>query len=502
MNQKKLFAHPVGKTATLIFASVLIVLAFVIALNTLLGALPIRYTQYNLAKLNDYKLSGASRDWLKNLDTDVDVYLICTGGEALADRDLRGFLEEYANVSDRITVQVIDPRADGALITRFGGVWPSDNSVIVASEKRYRIIENDAMYSYYNTLARSTMSAAEYEAILYSYFEDDATGASAEAFAENIVTQFDGDAHVTNAVSFVSLDTEPAKVYLMTGNGAEALPTSLTNLMLHTGFDIGSFQSLTVIPEDCDLLVMNTPAVDITEVEKGALENYLARGGKLFLCTYYGMTNLPNLNTLLLSYGMSFEGNQYDYICESNPNYTVAGANASDELYYARINSLHPATGDFKDNFVVFQPHPIHISDVEGVTHTKWINTSGGGYLMTVNPETGKYEQKSERSEYTIAAFAEKDDTAIFWITTPYSMHSMYNVLSDNNGNYMLLMSAMKYLTGSDTKGITVVPTSINQEILTANATTSTILGILLVLVLPVAAAAAGITVWTVRKRR
>ena len=39
MNQKKLFAHPGGKTATLIFASVLIVLAFVITVNTLLGAL-------------------------------------------------------------------------------------------------------------------------------------------------------------------------------------------------------------------------------------------------------------------------------------------------------------------------------------------------------------------------------------------------------------------------------------------------------------------------------
>ena len=502
MSEKKnLFPTRNHRVATCLLAAVLIAVALTLALNGVLSVLPLSATQFNLAKINEYSLSAKSKDWLRTLDTDVTLYLICTGGEAAADRDLHGFLEEYATESERVHLEVIDPRQHEGLIVSFGGTWPSENSVIVSSEKRYRIIENAAMYCYYNEMMGSTFSIEEYSELSDAFWEMDTTGQTALSFAESTVAQFDGESRITNAINFVSLE-QTAQVYILTGNGASSPGSALENLLMQSGFELHNLLSLGEIPDTCDMLLINAPSVDLSALEKAGLEDYLSRGGKLFLTTFFQKTNLPEFATVLEGYGMSFGSDQYDYVCDGNPNYYLSGENSSPALFYAHVKSTHPASGSFEDTFVVWQAHAIELTPAEGVTQTPWLYTSEAGYLKKYDADAQAYVDGEVKGEYVVGAIAQKGDSAIIWLASPSMLDSTYNNLADNNGNFMLTISAMNHFTGTGNHGITLAPTSINQPVLTVNATQFTVTAIFMVIVLPLTAAIAGVVVWGTRKKR
>jgi len=502
MSEKKsLFPTRNHRTATCLLAVVLIAVALALALNGVLSVLPLSATQFNLAKINEYALSAKSKDWLRGLDTDVTLYLVCTGGEATVDRDLHGFLEEYTKASERVHLEVIDPRRHEGLIVSFGGTWPSDNSVIVSSDLRYRIIENAAMYCYYNQMMGSTFSIEEYSELSDAFWEMDTTGKTALSFAESTTAQFDGESRLTNAINFVSLE-HTAKIYLLSGNGASSPGSALENLLMQSGFELHNLLSLGEIPDSCDLLMINAPSVDLTELEKAGLESYLSRGGKLFLTTFFQKTTLPEFAEVLEGYGMSFGSKQYDYVCDGNPNNYLSGTNESHALFYAQIQSNHPATGTFDDTFVVWQAHAIELTPREGVVQTPWLYTSEAGYLKKYDADNKVYLDGSEKSELVVGAIAQKGESAIVWLGSPLMLDSTYNNLSDNNGNFMLTISAMNHFTGTGNEGITIAPTAVNQPVLTVNATQFTVTAILLVIVLPLTVAITGIAVWGARKRR
>ncbi|MBQ9806812.1 MAG: Gldg family protein [Clostridia bacterium] len=499
MNEKKNRYQNRNRTVTLWLAAILVVLAIVIAINAALSALPIDAKQHNLAQINEYELSAKSKDWLKTLETDVTLYLVCTGGEAAVDRDLYGFLEEYTKTGEHIKLQLVDPRLDEGLIVSFGGAWPSDNSVIVSSEKRYRILTNEALYSYYNELMGTTFSLEEYNELQDAFWEMDSTGEMASSFADSTATQFDGESRVTNAINFVSLD-KTAKVYMLSANGTASLPSAMQNLLLQSGFELHTLTSLAEIPNECDLLMMYAPSVDLSDLEKNGLEGYLSRGGQLFLTTYYLKNNLPNLAAVLETYGMSVEGDQADYVCDGNPDYYLQGTNSTHALFNAHIKSQHPATGSFSDSFVVYQAHAIQFAPVEGVTQTNWLYTSDGGYLKEYNADSKSYIDGA-KGEYTVGAIAQKGDSRILWLASPQMLDSTYNQLSEG-GNYTLAITAMNYMTGTGTNSITIPSTAIDQPVLTLNATQFTVTTALIVIILPFGTMIAGIVIFIARKRR
>ncbi len=487
------------KHVSLLLAAILLALAIMIAINAALSALPIDIRQHNLAQVNEYELSAKSKNWLKTLEQDVTLYLICSGGETAVDRDLYGFLEEYTQSSEHVKLELVDPRVQEGLIVSFGGAWPSNNSVIVSSEKRYRILTNDALYSYYNELMGTTFSLEEYNELQDAFWEMDTSGEMASSFASQTKTQFDGESRVTNAINFVSLE-KTAKIYMLSANGTASLPSALQNLLMQSGFELHTLTSLAEIPNECDLLMMYAPSVDLSDLEKSGLESYLSRGGQLLLSTYYLKNNLPNLASVLENYGMSVDGKQADYVCDGNPEYYLQGTNSTHALFHAHIQSTHPATGDFSDSFVVYQAHGIKFTPVEGVTQTAWLYTSEGGYLKTYNAETKSYGDGA-KGEYTVGAIAQKGNSRILWLASPQMLDSTYNNLSEG-GNYTLAIMAMNYMTGTGTNRISISPTSINQPILTLNATQFTVTTTFIVVLIPLGTMIAGIAIFLARKRR
>jgi ABC-2 type transport system permease protein len=488
----------ISATATLILLVVLV------AVNALLGGLPTSILKPNVTGSDTFRVSGKTLDWLETLDEDVTLYFVCEGGKNNADGDLYAFLQRYEDASDRVHLEVVDPKAGDAFISTRGGVWPTNMSVIVESAARYRVIDQTDLYYYYFYEASSgtqmTMTPEQYVSAQQYFAEMDTTGAALSMFMSGTTAYFDGEARVTNAINYVTQD-KVAVAYMLTGNGATALDAKLQNRLSQGCYDLRTTLSLAELPEDCDILVINAPTVDLSEAEAELLSSYLAGGGKLMLTTLYTAGKLTNLDGVLSSYGLSFE-DSVGMIYEGNPNYYFsAGSTVAAYMYKAHIQSAHPATGDFTGAFVGAYAHAIKTADAKNVTVTPWLYTSEAAYLRVYDQTTKEWTSAEEKAAYTFGAIAEKGDTKILWISAPTALTEKCDAYA-GGGNFELLHNALNAMSGIGADGITVASTAIENTALGVSVTQFAVWGIILVLLLPIAVAVVGVVIWYSRKKR
>ena len=92
----KVFRNGLYSTAILAAAIVLAVL-----INLLVGAIPKKYTEFDLSAAKMYTLGDSSRQLMQSLDQDVTVYYLCeTGSE---DAIITKLLDHYADESGHFT---------------------------------------------------------------------------------------------------------------------------------------------------------------------------------------------------------------------------------------------------------------------------------------------------------------------------------------------------------------------------------------------------------------
>ena len=104
---KKLF-HTTG-TAHGIYSVGLtaVVVAIVVVVNLIFGQLPEKYRNIDVSSSKIYEITDTSRNFLKDLDTEVKFTVLAVKEEA--DERIRTFLSKYASLSKNISVEWIDP---------------------------------------------------------------------------------------------------------------------------------------------------------------------------------------------------------------------------------------------------------------------------------------------------------------------------------------------------------------------------------------------------------
>ena len=80
----------------------LIVLAILVAVNVLAGALPSRFTQFDISAAQLYSLTSDTKVVATNLDEDVTIYWISQAGKE--DTVIQKLLDRYSDLTDHITV--------------------------------------------------------------------------------------------------------------------------------------------------------------------------------------------------------------------------------------------------------------------------------------------------------------------------------------------------------------------------------------------------------------
>lgn len=488
-----------ARTVALSGISLILAFALLVAANLLFGFLPMNLTKPDVTGKDTFEISKDTLKLLDELDQDVTISLVCTGGKNAVDGELLLFLSRYAEASGHVTLEVIDPAKDPDFIASHGGSQPAELSIVVESAARYKIIDNLDLFYYYlydaSYGAAMTFTPYEYATMLDQLAKEDTTGATLAWFTSSTLPYFDGESCVTNAINYVTLDRVATACVLNSG-ASTALDAGLTAYLADASFDVSEIAALDELPDSCDVLVIHSVQADLSEDTAKILSSYLATGGKLFLATSFDKTSLPNLASVLKPYGLGLPENA-EVVCEGHTNYLL---NASSPLLFAaHMNANHRFSSELDGTFVVYGAHSITLTETEGVALTPWLTTSAVGYLM--DPTTGK-QIDAPKTTYTVGAIAEKGETQIVWISSSASFHSQINTNYASNGNFDLFLQALNHLSGVASDSIAIPARVMESPALAASPVQLIVLGVILVLILPIATAAIGIGIWYVRKKR
>ena len=213
-------------TAILAAAIVLAVL-----INLLVGAIPKKYTEFDLSAAKMYTLGDSSRQLMQSLDQDVTVYYLCeTGSE---DAIITKLLDHYADESGHFHWEQKDPALYPTFAAQYGAENASTGSLIVVSGENSEVLNAAELYE-------------------YDYSDYYTTGAA------NVT--FGGEKQISSAIYKLTAAAE-SHAYYTTNHGEQALTSSLTEALKAQNIDAQPLNLLTgTIPEDCDLLIISDPA--------------------------------------------------------------------------------------------------------------------------------------------------------------------------------------------------------------------------------------------------
>jgi len=475
-NMKSVFSAQAFKAGSYSLIASAVVLIIVVVLNLLVGSLPANITEVDFSYQDYYTLEESSIELTKNIETDIEIYVIAEAGKE--DNMIMTLLDQYKALNSRIHVQT----KDTILYPNFAEDYTDDivypNSLVVESENRYKYID------YYDIYVPD-----------YTNYWTDGT----------YTVDFGGENAITSALDYVASPTLP-KIYWAVGHGEAEIPDNVVKAMENENFELLEVNLLSAesVPEDCDTLMIYSPANDLAEVEAEIILEYLENAGKLLLVTDYTGKDMPNLYALMENYGIqAVDG----LVFEGDGNMSIRNAN----YYLLPTIYYHEATIPLINNgFKVLMPYAQGLLPTEqhrsSLTLTRLLTTSDKAYNKANgwNVTTTEWEEGDTIGEYTVAYAVTESvsagDTQIMW----YATSAFLDETNDGwvgGANMDMFLNSLGYLTNKESS-ISIHAKSLEMEYLTVPNQAASRLMILFVIVIPVAFLATGVGIWIRRKRR
>lgn len=360
---------------------IVLVIAIVIVINMIAGQLPESIRNIDISDNRIYEISDTSREILKDLDQDVTFTVFSE--KSSTDDMIKTFLDKYTSLSDKISVEWVDPVLHPSELTENN---VSEDTILVSCKETGKT----------TTVAFSDILVTDE----YSYYT---TGTSS-------ATEFDGEGQLTGAVNYVTSDSQK-KIYYTTGHGESSFSSSVTDLLDKSNMIEEELNLIMTgeIPEDCDLLFMYSPVTDITEDEQALLKDYIAHGGKVYITLpSEKKEETPNLDALLTSYGMTPADG---YIADMSRNY-------QGNYYYIfpQISAYDEMAEGLSSNMVLLiNAHGLTITDPETdtITVSSFMDTSDQGYAVTEDSQTeGTYSLGAVATQTLSAEDTAEEDTS------------------------------------------------------------------------------------------
>jgi ABC-2 type transport system permease protein len=450
--------------------SSIIVIAIAVAVILFADGLPSTYTKFDISTSQLYTLSEQTEKIVKNIDKDVDIYVICQSGNE--NQTLMKMLERYETLNDRIDVIMKDPVVNPNFASQYTDATVYENSLIVVSGDRSKFV---SIYDIF-------VSRIDY----YTYEQS---------------TEFYGENCITSAIDYVTSDELP-KLYVLKGHGEKEIPTTAENEISRENILVEELNFLTMdaVPEDADCVLVFSPASDLTETERDKMLTYLKGGGSLFLITDYTGTDMPNLQAIYEYYGVE---KMKGIVLEGDPNYCVSRYN---HYLLPRINS-HQITSPLLDGgYYALMPLAEGLREMKNYRDTvrisKLLTTSGSSYFKTDVNKPPQKEEGDEEGPFNVGMAVTENsgdrETNIVMYTTSMMLDASVNELVAGS-NMDLFINSLNWMCERE-ENISIRPKVITREYLTINAAASSGWSIVLVGVIPVGFLAAGIAVWFKRR--
>lgn len=452
-----------------------LVIAVAVAVNLVVGALPDSMTQLDLTSQSIYTLGDQTRRVAASLDKDVTLYLLAQeGGE---DATIERLLSRYAELSDRIHVEHIDPTVKPTFLDAYdldiSHLYA--NSVLAECGERFKLVGYDEIYV--------TEYSMDYQT--YNY---------------QTSTSFDGENALTNAIHYVSSDDVP-KIYTLTGHGERELSETLAAMISRDNLETGSLNLLTMdaVPEDASAVAILAPQGDLSADEADRLIAYLQAGGGLLLTTDYiaegEMTNLLRVTKamgLTAGQGLIVEGDA-DMHVSRYPYYLlpeIVSHEITDPLTEGGYFALAPLA------------QPI-VEAEDAQASVSWLlDTSSSSYAKMAGLEmtTAEREDGDTDGPFHVAAASELGEGKLLWLASAEMLEDSVNAIVAG-ANDDLALNGLEWMCGQR-ETISIRAKSLGSDGLTLTAAQSRFWSFAFIGVLPLAFVAAGAVITVRRKRR
>lgn len=443
-----------------------IVLALLVVVNLLAGALPANLTKLDISSSKLYSITSNTKAVVNALEQDVTIYWIVQSGKE--DDVIDNLLAKYESLSDHIEVVKRNPDVYPAFAKQYTDETVSNNSLVVVSGEKYRYVPYSDIY------------VSQGSAYSYSY-----------------TTSFDGEGAITSAIDYV-VSTQLPILYTLEGHGETALPDTFASQLEKENVETEPLSLLNVdeIPEDAAALMIHAPASDISEEEAKMLSEYVKSGGKLLiLAGPVADGELTNLYGILSDYGVS----------------AVQGiVSESDRSHYAfqAPYVLLPDLGDSditaplaEKNYMAIVPIAAGLQ-ISGDSAVSLLNTTDSAYSKIAGYQQTTYEKEDGDIDGPFSLGVDIQDHSsgrIIFFTSSYLLDDMYNAYSSGANNDMV-MNALSALMG-DRQAMSIRSKSLNYNYLTISESAASTIKLVMIGLVPLCYLAMGV-VTVLEKRR
>ena len=443
-----------------------IVLALLVVVNLLAGALPANLTKLDISFSKLYSITSNTKAVVNALEQDVTIYWIVQSGKE--DDVINNLLAKYESLSDHIEVVKRNPDVYPAFARQYTDETVSNNSLVVVSGEKYRYVPYSDIY------------VSQGSAYSYSY-----------------TTSFDGEGAITSAIDYV-VSTQLPILYTLEGHGETALPDTFASQLEKENVQTESLSLLNVdeIPEDAAALMIHAPASDISGEEAKMLSEYVKSGGKLLiLAGPVADGELTNLYGILSDYGVS----------------AVQGiVSESDRSHYAfqAPYVLLPDLGDSditaplaEKNYMAIVPIAAGLQ-ISGDSAVSLLNTTDSAYSKIAGYQQTTYEKEDGDIDGPFSLGVDIQDHSsgrIIFFTSSYLLDDMYNAYSSGANNDMV-MNALSALMG-DRQAMSIRSKSLNYNYLTISESAASTIKLVMIGLVPLCYLAMGV-VTVLEKRR
>ena len=443
-----------------------IVLALLVVVNLLAGALPANLTKLDISSSKLYSITSNTKAVVNALEQDVTIYWIVQSGKE--DDVIDNLLAKYESLSDHIEVVKRNPDVYPAFARQYTDETVSNNSLVVVSGEKYRYVPYSDIY------------VSQGSAYSYSY-----------------TTSFDGEGAITSAIDYV-VSTQLPILYTLEGHGETALPDTFASQLEKENVQTESLSLLNVdeIPEDAAALMIHAPASDISGEEAKMLSEYVKSGGKLLiLAGPVADGELTNLYGILSDYGVA----------------AVQGiVSESDRSHYAfqAPYVLLPDLGDSditaplaEKNYMAIVPIAAGLQ-ISGDSAVSLLNTTDSAYSKIAGYQQTTYEKEDGDIDGPFSLGVDIQDHSsgrIIFFTSSYLLDDMYNAYSSGANNDMV-MNALSALMG-DRQAMSIRSKSLNYNYLTISESAASTIKLVMIGLVPLCYLAMGV-VTVLEKRR
>ena len=463
---------------------VLLIIAVFLAIN--IGVQSLDLTPIDLTQEKLYTLTDESKERVKNIDKDVNIYFV---GYSDSDADL-ALAKQYKSANKRIVAEAVsaDDRPD--LAEKYG-IESGSTGIIVECGDKSKVLTSSDLVTY-DSSTYETISIAEEK--------------------------------LTSSIISVTTDDIP-KVYFLEGYSDFTLSYNMYYLSIYLQNEITEVETLNIlstgnVPEDCDTLVITSLSKDFDDVATTAITDYINRGGDILWLNAAMATSvdLPNANKILALYGVNpFE---VGVIRETDSSRMVSG---SPDLIIPNLGYSSITEDLYSDGIIFANATKINIDEDRlediNVVETDIATTSENAYFRTnFNNSSTTAVDGEEIGSFVVGAELEKtiteanEETGEVAVTSTLVIYGENYFVSDyqlaENSQYPaiqlaynkdLVLNSLAYL--SDREEDITARKSTGTVTYTATEQQDTIVRVI-IFAIPVMIILVGLIVWQKRRRK